>query len=142
MSDLGAFEKPKLTVKIFGKEYAVSFTMRHYAVLQKKYGISPQELINNIVEKEDVESGIRLIWLGTLEFEDYSDDNPFGIKEEINFKDLYDLDLFAMKSILNQLLFALLGSLSQDDKKKANPSMQTKNISDSKNRSKNPKTKK
>lgn len=101
-------------VTLFGKEYALKFTFRNFAAIQKRFGINPLLLNRNLLSG-DVNSVIACIWGGTLEFEEFTPEEPAKIKNEVDVEKLYNMGFFEMNELLEPLQLAVLASMPKKD---------------------------
>lgn len=103
--------------KILGKEYLVQFQVRNFIALKKRFNIEMYDLVNRVLNA-DMEAIIYMIWCGTLVFNDFDISDPVSIKEEIDLKQLYEMDGNLLREISLNISKGLLDSLPKADAKK------------------------
>lgn len=103
--------------KILGKEYLVQFQVRNFIALKKRFNIEMYDLVNKVLNA-DMEAIIYMIWCGTLVFNDFDISDPVSIKEEIDLKQLYEMDGNLLREISLNISKGLLDSLPKADAKK------------------------
>ena len=104
--------------KILGKEYLVQFQVRNFIALKKRFNIEMYDLVNRVLNA-DMEAIIYMIWCGTLVFNDFDISDPVSIKEEIDLKQLYEMDGNLLREISLNISKGLLDSLPKADAKKS-----------------------
>jgi hypothetical protein len=75
------------------------------------------DLVNRVLNA-DMEAIIYMIWCGTLVFNDFDISDPVSIKEEIDLKQLYEMDGNLLREISLNISKGLLDSLPKADAKK------------------------
>lgn len=103
--------------KIFGKKYTIKFQIRNFIALKKRFGIETHELIEKVLSGDE-EAIIRMIWCGTLIFEDFDASDPTKIKEEIDIEKLYTMEEADLREIGLEITKGLLESMPKNTKKK------------------------
>jgi len=106
--------------KILGKVYTVKFQVRNFIALKNCFGLEMHELVQGVLNG-DLEAIIRMIWCGTLEFNDFDISDPTSIKEEIDIKSLYEMNGADLRELGLEITKGLLDSLPKDDTKKKKP---------------------
>jgi hypothetical protein len=115
------------TADILGKKYSIKFQVRNFIALKKRFNIEAYDLVKQVLDS-DLEAIIRMIWCGTLVFDDYDEADPIKIKEEIDLKKLYEVDYNEMRKIGIDIVKGLMASLPKDDTKKKTPIAEKKII--------------
>ena len=110
----------KFNAKILGKNYEIKYQVRNFIALKKKFNIEMHELVESVLNG-DLEAIVRMIWCGTLIFNEFSVEDPVNIKEEIDLKGLYEMDSNELRQIGLEITKGLLASLPKDTKKKTKP---------------------
>ncbi len=105
------------TVKILGKKYNIKFQVRNFIALKKRFNIETHELIEKVLDGDE-EAIIRMIWCGTLVFDDFDIEDPTKIKEEIDIKALYCMKSSDMREIGLEITKGLLESMPKTTAKK------------------------
>lgn len=103
--------------EILGKKYNIKFQVRNFIALQKRYNIQMYDLVQDVLNG-DLEAIIRMIWCGTLVFNDFDISDPISIKEEIDVKPLYEMDGRDLRELGLNITKGLLESLPKADAKK------------------------
>lgn len=103
--------------KIFGKKYAVRFQARNFIALKKRFNIEMYDLIQRVLNA-DLEAIIYMIWCGTLVFNEFDLSDPISIKEEIELKQLFEMDSQELREISLGITKGLLDSMPKADAKK------------------------
>lgn len=114
--------QPEVKINLFGKEYAVNFTLRNFAAIKRVFGISEQELIQGMSES-DIEKIVIAIWGTTLKFKPFDPQHPVEIEEQIDIERLYSLNFQQLTKLNNLLIEAFTKSMpdlpdKEDGKKK------------------------
>lgn len=115
-----SFEKitgNSFTAEILGKKYNIKFQVRNFIALEKRYNIQMYDLVQGVLNC-DLEAIIRMIWCGTLIFNDFDPADPISIKEEIEVQPLYEMDGNALRELGLNITKGLLDSLPKTDAKK------------------------
>lgn len=103
--------------KIFGKKYTVRFQARNFIALKKRFNIEMYDLIQRVLNA-DLEAIIYMIWCGTLVFNEFDLSDPISIKEEIELKQLFEMDSQELREISLGITKGLLDSMPKADAKK------------------------
>lgn len=103
--------------KILGKKYTVRFQARNFIALKKRFNIEMYDLIQRVLNA-DLEAIIYMIWCGTLVFNVFDLSDPISIKEEIELKQLFEMDSQELREISLGITKGLLDSMPKADAKK------------------------
>ena len=108
--------------KILGKEYNIKFQIRNFIALKKRFGVETHDLIEKVLNGDE-EAIIRMIWCGTLIFDEFDISDPTKIKEEIDVKRLYCMEESDLREIGLEITKGLIESMpkGKDAKKKKTP---------------------
>lgn len=103
--------------KILGKKYTVRFQARNFIALKKRFNIEMYDLIQRVLNA-DLEAIIYMIWCGTLVFNEFDLSDPISIKEEIELKQLFEMDSQELREVSLGITKGLLDSMPKADAKK------------------------
>ena len=103
--------------KILGKKYNIKFQIRNFIALKKRFNVETHELIEKVLNGDE-EAIIRIIWCGTLIFDDFDAEDPTKIKEEIDIKRLYCMEASDLREISLEITKGLLDSMPKATAKK------------------------
>lgn len=105
------------TAKILGKKYNVKFQIRNFIALKKRFNVETHEIIEKVLNGDE-EAIIRMIWCGTLIFDDWDEEDPTKIKEEIDIKRLYCMETSDLREVGLEITKGLLESMPKTTAKK------------------------
>jgi len=97
---------PEIKVNFNGEEWNVKFTLRHFAALQDRYGISENEVLQGLI-KGDIRKIPFAIWAATLVFAPFDPAEPTKIEKEIPLEDLFNLDLGQLRNLTDNIVKAM-----------------------------------
>lgn len=103
--------------KILGKKYNVKFQIRNFIALKKRFNVETHEIIEKVLNGDE-EAIIRMIWCGTLIFDNWDEEDPTKIKEEIDIKRLYCMETSDLREIGLEITKGLLASMPKPTAKK------------------------
>ena len=103
--------------KILGKKYNVKFQIRNFIALKKRFNVETHEIIDKVLNGDE-EAIIRMIWCGTLILDDWDEEDPTKIKEEIDIKRLYCMETSDLREIGLEITKGLLASMPKPTAKK------------------------
>ena len=103
--------------KILGKKYTVRFQARNFIALKKRFNIEMYDLIQRVLNA-DLEAIIYMIWCGTLVFNEFDLSDPISIKEEIELKQLFEMDSQELREISLGITKGFFDSMPKADAKK------------------------
>jgi hypothetical protein len=101
---------PGQKIRLFGEEHELRFTNRNYAAIQKRFNLSPPDILRGLNEF-DIESVVIALWGGTLIFEPFDPADPLKIKQEISLAKLYEVNPYLL---VEPLVIAMAGSQIPD----------------------------
>lgn len=102
----------EIKIKILGKERAIKFTLRNFAAIEARFGISPSDLLPKL-SQGDLTSVIAAIWGSTIVFDSFDPAEPLKIKEEIDIEKLWNLDLTELANVSKDLINTLIANLPE-----------------------------
>lgn len=105
------------TAEVLGKKYTIRYQVRNFIALKKRFNVDMYDLVQDVLNG-DFEAIIRMIWCGTLIFNDFDLADPTSIKEEIDIKKLYEMDGGDLQKLGLDITKGLLDSLPKADAKK------------------------
>jgi|GEM_PF-2128117 len=102
----------EIKINILGKERAIKFTLRNFAAIEARFGISPSDLLPKL-SQGDLTSVIAAIWGSTIVFDSFDPAEPLKIKEEIDIEKLWNLDLTELANVSKELINTLIANLPE-----------------------------
>lgn len=97
---------PDIKLKFNDEEWSVKFTLRHFAALQDRYGISENDILQGLI-KGDIRKIPFAIWTATLVFAPFDPSEPTKIEKEIPLEDLFNLDLGQLRDLTSNIVKAM-----------------------------------
>lgn len=97
---------PEIYIELQGEKRKVEFKLKHFAALQRVFGISESELLNGLI-KGDISMIPYAIWCGTLKFAPFTVEEPLKIESQVDIKELFELNLVELKEIADKVIQAV-----------------------------------
>ena len=132
MSDIDSIIPQSHTVELFGQTHELNFTFRHLAAVQKKFGVSPFELCQGLVNG-DIPTIVMALWGGTLVFGKFDVADPLKIRQEIDAEKLYSLPNSELIGVITPVLSAVFAAMPKKNEELADEEEDDKKPAKSKN---------
>ena len=97
---------PDIKIKYKGEEWNVKFTLRHFAALQERFGISENDILQGLI-KGEIKKLPFAIWTATLVFAPFDPLEPTKIEKELQIEELFNLDLMQLKELSDNVIQAM-----------------------------------